>query len=80
MAHLGKNMNIKEVIDYHEKQAVHFEPFGTTNALTVFHRSVVEAIKAVVVEEREACAVVAENFSTRDGYEIAHNIRTRAVW
>ncbi len=24
---------------------------------------------------REACAVVAENFSTRDGYEIAHNIR-----
>lgn len=27
--------------------------------------------------EREACAVIAENFSTRDGYEIAHNIRAR---
>lgn len=28
--------------------------------------------------EREACAVVAENFSTRDGYEIAHKIRSRS--
>jgi len=29
-------------------------------------------------EEREACAIIAENFSTADGYEIAHSIRVRS--
>ena len=31
-----------------------------------------------VAEEREKCAVIAENFSTADGYEIAHSIRARS--
>lgn len=32
----------------------------------------------VAEAEREACAVTSENFSTRDGYEIAHKIRMRS--
>lgn len=40
------------------------------NRVAGFH----EAVKL----EREACAVIAENFSTRDGYEIAHKIRARS--
>ena len=32
----------------------------------------------MVIAEREACAVFAENFSTSDGYEIAHSIRARS--
>lgn len=34
--------------------------------------------RAVAAKEGEACAVIAENFSTRDGYEIAHKIRMRS--
>ncbi len=36
------------------------------------------AWQAATTIEREACAVVAENFSTRDGYEISHSIRGRS--
>ena len=50
--------------------------------------SLLSALKQVANEagleraviEREACAIVAENFSTRDGYEIAHAIRARGSW
>ena len=33
--------------------------------------------QVAVLTEREASAVIAENFSTKDGYEIAHKIRAR---
>lgn len=33
--------------------------------------------ESALLEEREACAVAAENLSTSDAYEIAHIIRAR---
>ena len=38
-------MTLDEVIQWHEKQAEHFEPFGPKNALTLFHTSCAEALK-----------------------------------
>lgn len=49
-------MTLQELIEYHQKQAVHFEPFGASNALTVFHLAAVETLKEAassVVSERE---------------------------
>lgn len=39
-----------------------------------------EAGRERALTEREECAIMAENFSTRDGYEIAHAIRARGAW
>ena len=42
-------MTLKELAEYHDKQAVHFEPFGATNALTAFHRQAAECARSVDV-------------------------------
>ena len=36
---------VAELVNYHKKQAVHFEPFGLANALTVFHSKAAETIE-----------------------------------
>jgi hypothetical protein len=59
-------MTIQELIDYHDKQAIHFEPFGPTNALTRFHREAVETLKTAVAGACEACACPCHQWSDDD--------------
>ena len=44
-------MTLQELADYHEKQAIYFEPFGATNALTVFHREAADCALAFKRDE-----------------------------
>ena len=39
---------LAELADHHEHQAVHFEPFGTKNMLTNFHRKAAETCRAAL--------------------------------
>lgn len=60
-------MTLQELLDYHQKQAEYFDPFGATNVLSTFHRAAVAALAAAIKAEastikaeREACAKVME--------------------
>jgi hypothetical protein len=37
--------NIKELIEWHEKQAEYFSPVGATNSITEFHRSAANEVE-----------------------------------
>jgi hypothetical protein len=38
-------MTLDELAGFHEKQAANFEPFGASNAVTVFHRDAASLIR-----------------------------------
>ena len=65
-----------------EKIEKHFPKQGALCAvgdrITVSSQWLHDFARNVAEAEREACADIAENFSTSDGYEIAHNIRMRS--